>query len=116
MRASWFAAIFRRDDMRPQKGGDNFEGLLGVEFLVQGENAQFGGDIEAVAAFGFDGGGAVFGESLEEDAGTGFELIGGGGAQLFDGIEDAAALAGDFFVTGALNLEFVLFEIGRASC
>lgn len=107
------AAVVFRDDMSAEEGGDDVERLGSSEFLVQAKDFEFARDVEAVAAFSFECGGAVSGEPLECQEGAGFEGVGSSGAKFFDGIENAAAFASNFFVGGAANFEFVFF--GAAS-
>ena len=101
---------FGGNDVRAQKGGNNFKWLFSGEFALEGEDFEFAGDVEAVAAFGFNGGGAVGSEFLQGGKGSDLEGLRGSGAKFFYGIEDAAALAGDFLVAGALDFQLVFFR------
>src|ERR1700693_4858013 len=96
--------------MGAEKRGDNFQRLIAVQFALEGEDSELAGDVQAVAALGFDGGGAIGGEFFKEGESALFQGIVGGGAHPFYGVEDASAFAGNFFVTSALNLEFVFFS------
>jgi len=71
---------------------------------VQREDTQFAGQVEAVAAFGFDGGGAMFGKALEKEPRARLQLLGGGSAQFADRIEYPSALLRNLFIADALNL------------
>src|SRR5271163_4462139 len=56
------AAKFRRHDVRAKKCGVDIERMLLMKFREQRQDFEFALPIEAVAAFRFDGGGAVGGE------------------------------------------------------
>jgi len=62
------------------------------------EDFSFGLEVEPVAAFAFERGGAVGGEFGEPAAGLCRELARGGAAKTADGREDSAAAAGDLLV------------------
>ena len=56
------AAIFRGNNVRPEKRCMDIERMLLMQFREQRQNFEFALPVEAVAAFGFDGGSAVGGE------------------------------------------------------
>ena len=56
--------------MSTQEGGNDIQGLLGGQFLMQFQNLQLTGQIEAVAAFSFNGGGATGSELLQSRKGA----------------------------------------------
>ena len=95
--------------MSPKKGRNNFERLFSGQIAMKGENFQFTGHIEAVAAFCFDGGCAVGSKLPKGRHGAGFQILDCSRAKLLHGIEDATALTGDLLVGGSLNLKFVFF-------
>ncbi len=59
------AAIFCGNYVRTEKCGVNIERMLLMQFREQGEDFEFALPVEAVAAFGFDGGGAVRREFIQ---------------------------------------------------
>ena len=67
--------------------------------------------IEAVAGFGFEGGGARAKHPVAMAAGGGEQLVGIGGAGEGDGAQDAAAGSGDLLVSGSGD---ALLELGGA--
>lgn len=105
-------AKFGGHDMGTEKCGNDFKGLLAIEFAEEGEDFAFAGPVEAIAGLGFEGGGAVGGELLEVREGAGLEMGGGRSAKFADAIENASARAGDFFVGGAGDALFVFGGAG----
>src|SRR5580700_6235573 len=93
--------------MRAEKRGVNIDGMALMKLRQELENFQLALPIEAVAALGFDGGGAVSYEFVEVRDCAGFEPVSGGAAQFFDGRADTAAFARDFFVAGSGDALFV---------
>src|SRR5947209_9835110 len=59
------AAKFRRHNVRAQKSRDDIERLQLEQLAVPSEDFQLARSIEAIAAFGLEGSGAVRGEILE---------------------------------------------------
>src|SRR5580704_1325423 len=95
--------------MGAEKRGDNFQRLIAVQFALEGEDPQFAGDVQTVAAFGLDGGGAIGSEFFKEGESALFQGIVGRGAKFFYGVENASAFAGNLFVAGALDFELIFF-------
>ena len=97
--------------MRGEQRRHDPGGAFGVEASEDLQHAQLGGAIEAVAGFGFDGGGAGAQHPVAMLACGGQQVIFGRGAGKSDGAQDATAGSGDLLIGGACD---ALLELGGA--
>ena len=81
--------------------------LFLMQFGLEREDFAFAFPVEAVAAFGFDGGRAVGAEVAKIFQRTAFQVGRGGSAKFFYAVADAAARMRDFFIRGAGDAHFV---------
>jgi hypothetical protein len=102
-----FFAEFGRDDVGAQECGDNFERLLFGKGAMEGKSLEFALRVKAVAAFAFESGGAVFGESAKIGEGARFEKIGMSGAKFSHRREDSTAGFGNLLVGGPGDAAFM---------
>ena len=98
---------FSRNDVRAQKCPHDFERLPGFEFTERDEDLAFARPVEAVAGFGLERRSAVGGELREMRKSAGLQFGGGRRAEFADAVQNAAAGAGDFLVSGAGDTLFV---------
>ena len=96
--------------MRAEKRRNDVQGLIRSKFLVEAENFQFARCIQAIAAFCLDRCRTISGELRERLARASFQGFRCGGTQFFDGVQDAAALAGYLFVASASDFHLILFR------
>ena len=101
--------IFGRDGVRAEEGGRDVD----WGFIVNGEQGfektKFGGGLQTVARFGFDGGSAVAKHAEQTWTGLRDEQLNGRRARRTDRGEDAAALSQNLKIRLAchLHLEFI---------
>lgn len=100
--------------MGGEEGGDDFDWRGFLEGLKDFEGFDFGLEVEAVAAFGFDGCDAKTEHVIEVFLGVFFECASGGFACCFDGGEDSSAGSENFEVAFALEFEFEF--VGTVGC
>ena len=98
--------------MRAEEGWDDFQGPGLVGGPDGPQHLELGGEVEAVAGFGLQGGGAAF----EEPAGALAQALRQGllgrAAHSLDRGQDAAALGGDGGIALALEAGFKILEAG----
>ena len=102
------------DGVRGEERGDDSCRAFFVEAAKDAEHFELGVAVEAVAGFGFDGGGAGAEHPVAMAAGGSQQLIFSGGSGERDGSQDASAGSGDLLVSGASD---ALFEFsGAVAC
>ena len=97
--------------MGGEQRGDDARRTFGIEAGESRGACEFGVAVEAVAGFGFDGGGAGAEHPVAMAAGGGEQLVFAGGAGEGDCAQNASAGCGDLLIGGAGD---ALFEFGGA--